>query len=265
MLALAGILFISALSFLSPVIAGIRGLDRDAIDLANNYTAPNSTYWFGTDQNGRDYFTRILFGGQISITMGFAVALVILAIGVPLGLLAGYYGGIVDDVFLWVVQILITTPTLFVLIFISAWITPNPIILAVIIGVFGWTGNARQARGMTLRLRQSDFVLAARSLGASDRRIVFNHIMPNIISLIIVLAGFDVVAGIFAETGLSFLGLGIRPPTPSWGNMLTNSLSYIFRAPYLIVFPILAIGFLTLCVFMLADGLRDAFDPSLKD
>jgi peptide/nickel transport system permease protein len=235
------------------------------MELLDNYLRPNATHWFGTDEYGRDYFIRLLYGGQISILMGFGVALVILSIGVPLGLLAGYYGGVIDDIFNWIVQIMVTTPILFVLILVAAWIPPTPISLALIIGAFGWTGNARQARGLTFQVKRMDYVLAARALGATDRRIIVRHIMPNIVSLMIVLAGFDVVAGILAETGLSFLGLGIRPPLPSWGNMLTNSLNYAFRAPHLVVFPGLAVGLLVLCVYMLADGLRDAFDPRLKE
>ncbi len=265
MLALAGLALILILSFSAPLIAQVRGLDRDAMDLLNNYQRPNAKHWFGTDEYGRDYFIRLLYGGQISIMMGFSVALVILAIGVPLGLIAGYYGGLIDDIFNWVVQIMVTTPTLFVLILVAAWIPPTPLSLALIIGAFNWMGNARQARGLTMQVKRMDYVLAAQALGASHTRIMVRHIMPNIVSLMIVLAGFDVVAGILAETGLSFLGLGIRPPLPSWGNMLHNALNYAFKAPHLVVFPGLAVGFLVLCVYMLADGLRDAFDPRLRE
>jgi peptide/nickel transport system permease protein len=251
-------------SFCAPLLARAMGLDRDAMDLTNRYQPPSAAHWFGTDEFGRDYFIRVLYGGQISILMGLGVAAIILSIAIPLGLFAGYYGGLVDGVFNWVAQILVTTPTLFVLILVATWIPPSPVSLGIIIGLFGWVGNARQARGLTFQLKQSDYVLAARALGSRDGRIMFRHITPNIVSLMIVLAGFDVIAGILAEVGLSYLGLGIRPPIPSWGNMLTNSLQYVFRAPYLVVFPGLAVGLLVLSVYMFADGLRDAFDPRLR-
>ncbi|MDQ3701825.1 MAG: ABC transporter permease [Chloroflexota bacterium] len=264
MAALLTLVALYGICFAAPLIERATGLQRDAIELLDNYQAPSLRHPFGTDENGRDYFIRLLYGGQISILMGLSVTLIVLVISIPVGLAAGYYGGRVDGLFLWVVQILNSVPTLFVLILVATWIPPSPLSLALIIGAFGWTGDARQARGLTLSLKRTDYVLAARAVGASDVRIMFRHIMPNIISLMIVLAGFSVIAGILAEVSLSFLGLGVRPPLPSWGNMLTNSLSYTFKAPYLVVFPGLAVGTVVLCVYMLADGLRDAFDPRLK-
>ena len=263
--ALIGLALMLAIAFSAPLIERAIGVQRDRIDLLQNYQRPGTAHWFGTDEYGRDYFIRILYGGQISVLMGLAVAAISLVIAIPLGLVAGYRGGLADDAVLWLVQILNSVPRLFLLIFIAAWIPPSPGSLAVIIGAFGWTGEARQARGLTLQLKQSDYVLAARALGASSTRIMFRHIMPNIVSLMIVLSAFQVIGGVLAEVGLSFLGLGIRPPLPSWGNMLTNSLTYVYKAPYLVVFPGLAVGFLVLCVYMLADGVRDAFDPRLKE
>jgi len=265
MAALLLLLCLTAASFCAPLIARAMGLERDAMDLLNRYQPPSLAHPFGTDEFGRDYFIRVLYGGQVSIMMGLGVAVIILLIAFPLGLFAGYYGGFVDDAFNWVVQIMVTTPVLFALILITSWLVPSPLTLAVIIGVFGWVGNARQSRGLTLQIKRSDYVLAARTLGASNGRIMFRHIMPNQVSLMLILAGFDVVAGVLAETGLSFLGLGIRPPIPSWGNMLTNSRDYIFRAPYLLVFPGLAIGTLVFGVYLFTDGLRDAFDPGLRE
>jgi ABC-type dipeptide/oligopeptide/nickel transport system permease subunit len=265
MFALLGLVVLASLAFSAPLFEQALGLSRDEIDLANNYQRPSPQHWFGTDEYGRDYFIRMLYGGQVSMTMGLAVAGVILAIGVPLGLAAGYYGGLFDDVLNWVIQIMVTLPVLYVLIFVSALIPPAPIVLAFIIGAFGWMSNARQARGVTFQLKRAEYVTAARALGATDARILFRHILPNIISLMIILAGFDVVAGAIAETSLSFLGLGVRPPIPSWGNMLTNAFSYMFRAPYLVFFPVVAISLFVLFVYMLADGLRDAFDPGLKE
>ncbi|MFN8535084.1 MAG: ABC transporter permease [Dehalococcoidia bacterium] len=263
--ALFGLVVLGGLAFSAPLFERALGLNRDEIDLLNNYMAPSREHWFGTDEYGRDYFIRMLYGGQVSMQMGIAVAVVILTIGVPLGLAAGYYGGLFDDALNWVIQIMVTLPVLYVLIFVSSMIPPWPIVLALIIGAFGWMSNARQARGVTFQLKRAEYVTAARALGAHDGRILFRHILPNIISLMIILAGFDVVAGALAETSLSFLGLGVRPPLPSWGNMLTNAFSYMFKAPYLIFFPVIAISLFVLFVYMLADGLRDAFDPSLRE
>jgi len=265
MAALLGIVALYGLCFAAPLFERATGLSRDKIELLDNYMRPNAQHWFGTDEYGRDYFIRVLYGGQISILMGLGVTAIVLVIAVPFGLSAGYHGGRIDDLFLWLVQILNSVPTLFVLILIATWIPPTPVSLALIIGSLAWTGEARQARGLSIQLKRADYVLAARALGATHARIIYRHIMPNIVSLMIVLAAFQVVGGILAEVGLSFLGLGIRPPLPSWGNMLTNSLNYVFKAPYLVVFPGLAVGILILCVYMLADGLRDAFDPRLKE
>jgi peptide/nickel transport system permease protein len=265
MTALAGLILLAALAFSAPLFEQALGKNRDEINLLNNYQPPSAEHWFGTDEFGRDYFIRMLYGGQVSMQMGLAVAIVILAIGIPIGLAAGYYGGILDDLFNWVVQVLVTVPVLYALIFISSLIPPYPLVLALIIGAFGWVGNARQARGVTFQIKRMEYVTAARALGASDARIMFRHILPNIFALMIILAGFDVVAGALAETSLSFLGLGVRPPIPSWGNMLTNAFSYMFRAPHLVFFPVIGISLFVLFVYMLADGLRDAFDPSLKE
>ncbi len=263
--ALAGLVVLVAISFAAPLIARALGVNRDAIELLDNYQPPSARHWLGTDEYGRDYFIRLLYGGQVSILMGLGVAGIILAIGVPAGIIAGYYGGVLDDLFNWIVQVLISVPRIPLYILIAAWLPPTPPSLALLLGSLAWPGNARQARGLTFSLKRTDYVLAARALGASDRRIMFRHILPNLFSLMIVLAGFDVIVGVFAEVTLSFLGFGIRPPVPSWGNMLTNSLTYMFKAPYLVIFPGLAIGLLVLCVYTLADGLRDAFDPRLAE
>ncbi|HEU5315740.1 MAG TPA: ABC transporter permease [Chloroflexota bacterium] len=263
--ALLGLAVMVGTCFSAPLIERRLGVQRDKIDLLQNYAAPSAAHLFGTDEYGRDYFIRLLYGGQISILMGIAVTVIVLLIAIPLGLVSGYQGGLVDDAFLWVVQVMNTVPILFVLILVATWIPPTPVSLAIIIGLVSWTGEARQARGLTLQIKRTDYVLAARALGARNTRIMFRHVMPNIVSLMIVLAAFQVIGGVLAEVGLSFLGLGIRPPLPSWGNMLTNSLTYVNKAPYLVVFPGLAVGLLVLCVYMLADGLRDAFDPRLKE
>jgi ABC-type dipeptide/oligopeptide/nickel transport system permease subunit len=264
MAALGGLMVLGALAFAAPFVERGLGVSRDTIDLLGNYQRPAAAHWFGTDEYGRDYLIRLLYGGQVSIVMGLGVMVVVFAIAVPFGLAAAYYGGPVDDLFLWIAQILTAVPTLFVLIVVAAWVPPSPLSLALIIGAFSWTGEARQTRGLALQVKRMDYVTAARALGASHVRIMTRHILPNIVSLVIVLAGFQVVGAVLLESALSYLGFGVRPPLPSWGNMLTNSLNYAFKAPHLVVFPGVAIGLLVLCVYTLADGLRDAFDPYLR-
>jgi peptide/nickel transport system permease protein len=238
--------------------------DPNAQDLRNNFAPPGPGSWLGTDELGRDNLTRVLYAGQVSLLIGFMVAVVSLVVGVPLGLVAGFYGKKVDDAINAVIQVLQNIPTLFLLIILSVTFRPDPLKLAIIIGVIGWTGTARLVRGQTLSVGRRDYIDAARVLGARDARILFQHILPNLISVVSVVAGFEIAAGIFVESGLSYLGLGVQPPTASWGNMLQNSLDYITRAPWLVVAPGIMIFLTVLAIFLLADGLRDAFDPRMK-
>jgi peptide/nickel transport system permease protein len=248
----------------APLIYGWWGTDPYRQALTRRYEVPGVLHLAGTDDLGRDAFARVLIAGRVSLLMGATVALVSLAIGVPLGLACGYFGGWVDDAINAVIQTLVTTPTFFLLILLSVTLRPNLLTLAVILGLVGWMGTARLVRATTLSVRERDYVLAARTLGASDRRIAFQHVLPNVASLITVIAGFDVAGGILAESGLSYLGLGVQPPIASWGNMLTNSLENLSRAPWLVVAPGVAIFITTLAIFLIADGLRDAMDPRLK-
>jgi len=186
-----------------------------------------------------------------------------LSIGVPLGLTAAFFRGWFDDAVNALINTMRSIPDLLLLILIASLFRPTPIMLAVIIGALFWTGIARQVRGVALQVREQEFMQAARSVGMSDRRLMLRHILPNLISVLTVVASFEMALGIFAEVGLSFLGLGIQVPLPSLGNMLTNSQSYILRAPLVGIFPGLMITLLILCIFLAGDGLRDAFDPRL--
>ncbi|HZP96925.1 MAG TPA: ABC transporter permease [Candidatus Limnocylindria bacterium] len=236
-------------------------------DLLHTYEKPALdpiAYLLGTDEIGRSQVVRLLYGGRVSLAVGFVAALVNLTIGVVLGLSAGYFRGVVDDLFTWFVTTLQSIPTLFLLLIIGAIWEPGPVQLTIIIGALFWTGISLYCRGQTFSLREREFVIAARTIGARDRRIMFNHILPNILPLIFVLAAIDVGGIILAESALSFLGLGILPPTPSWGNMLTGATNYFVRAPWL-VYPPGAMIFLTvLCLYLIGDGLRDALDPRVK-
>jgi peptide/nickel transport system permease protein len=267
-LAMAALMLLVAVvlaTLVAPEIAQrVYGLDPYRQTLTRRYQPPSAANPLGTDDLGRDVLARTLVAGRVSLSIGLAIAVVSLLIGVPVGLASGFYGGRFDDVSNAVIQTLSNVPTLFLLILLSATLRPGPIVLAVIIGVLGWMGTARLVRGESLSVRERDYVLAARALGASDRRVIFQHLLPNVFSLVTVIAGFDVAGGILAESGLSYLGLGVQPPTASWGSMLAASLENVTRAPWLVVFPGAAIFLTTLAIFLLADGLRDALDPRLK-
>lgn len=265
MAALAGLLFLILASAGAPFITEhLSGTDPYRVDLLRNYEGPSADHWFGVDENGRDYFARLLYAGQVSLQVGLFVALFSMLIGVPLGLLAALFGRTVDDAVNALINTLNSIPSTFLLILIASIFQPGVILLALIVAAIGWTGNARQVRGVSLSVRERDFVQAARAIGASNFRIMTQHILPNVLSILIVAAAFDVAGGILAESSLSFLGLGIHPPTASWGNMLVNATSYVNKQPWLLVFPGLFIFLTVLCVFLLGDGLRDALDPRLR-
>jgi peptide/nickel transport system permease protein len=258
-------LFLCLLALCAPVISRyVTGYDPNKINLVLTYAPPSAGHWFGTDEYGRDYFTRLVCAGRISLSIGFLFAAVSLTLGVVLGLAAGYYGKLFDDVLQAVINIVSAIPFLPLLIIIGSMVKLGWVQLALILAVLGWTGGSRQVRGIVLSVKQRDYVLAARTVGASDNRIMFRHILPNVFSIALVIVGFDVAGAILTESSLSFLGFGVQPPTATWGNMLSNSLAYTTRSPWLVAFPGIAISLTVLSVFLLADGLRDAMDPRLR-
>jgi peptide/nickel transport system permease protein len=264
---------IVVLTLVGPWLAQeLFGLDPYRQNLTRRYQPPSWSNPFGTDDLGRDVLARTLVAGRVSFSIGMIIAVVSLAVGVPVGLASGYFGGLFDDLSNAVIQTLANIPTLFLLILLSAMLRSSPLstaiswtlVMAVIIGLLGWMGTARQVRGMALSVRERDYVRAAEALGASNARIIFRHLLPNVFSIVTVIAGFGIAGGILAESGLSYLGLGVQPPTASWGNMLGSSLENVTRAPWLVLFPGLAILATTLAIFLIADGLRDALDPRLR-
>jgi peptide/nickel transport system permease protein len=259
----AGIVFglMCLVCFSAPLISGLIGYGPTEMDVTRPNATPSLSHPFGADEYGRDYMIRTLWAGRVSLTTGFAVALVAMTIGVSMGLVAGYFGGWVDDCANAVINALIALPSFFVLVVAATLVTPGLLTLALIIGGLGWMNVARQVRGVVLRAREYDYIMAARVLGASNSRIMLRHVLPNITSIVAVVAGFEIAAGILAESGISFIGLGIQPPDASWGNMLTNSLRYVYGSPWLVVFPGAFIFTAVLCIYLLADGLRDALDP----
>lgn len=258
------VLCLSAIA--APLISQyVTHYDPDRINLREDYQAPNAKHWFGTDEYGRDYFTRIVWAGRVSLGIGFAFTLISLTIGVILGIAAGYYGKVFDDMLQGAINLWGSIPQLPLLIIIGSMFQLTPLTLVLLLSAFGWIGSSRYIRGLVLSLKQRDYILAAQSLGARNQRIMFQHILPNVFASVLVIAGFDVIGAIFTESGLSFLGFGVSPPTATWGNMLSNSLAYASRNPWLVVFPGFAISITALSLFLLADGLRDATDPRLRN
>jgi len=266
--AMAFLLLLAVLAILAPVFADhLFHYKFEQQDLFHTYERPTfdpPAYLLGSDEVGRSQVVRLLFGGQVSLFVGFVAAIVNFAVGVPIGLAAGYYGGAFDDFITWLITTLNGIPQLFLLLIIAALWQPGPLTLIAIIGLLNWTGITLYVRGQTISLREREYVTSAHAIGASDVRVMFKHILPNVLPLIFVLAAIDVGAIVLLESALSFLGLGILPPTPSWGNMLTNGASYFVRAWWLVVSPGVMIFLTVLCLYLIGDGLRDALDPRLK-
>jgi ABC-type dipeptide/oligopeptide/nickel transport system permease subunit len=235
-------------------------------DLLNTYARPDlakPAFWLGGDELGRSQVVRLLYGARVSLAVGFSAALINLTLGVTLGLMSGYLKGWLDDVVQFVITTLHSVPSLFLLLIISVLFTPGPTQLVLIVGFLFWQTISLFVRGQTLSLREREFVQAGRSIGASSWRIMIQHLLPNVLPLVFVLAAIDIGGIILYESALSFLGLGILPPTPSWGNMLTNAASNLSRGPWLVYGPGAAIFLTVLCLYLLGDGLRDALDPRL--
>ncbi len=267
-LALAMLLLLVALAAAADLLAARffrYGVSQQ--NLLSAYTPPtlaDPAMWLGSDDVGRSQVVRLLYGGRVSLAVGFGAAVVDLAIGVTLGLAAGYFRGWLDDVILWGISTVDAIPALFLLLLVAVLFTPGPATLIVILGLLSCPRVALFVRGQTFSLRQREFVTAARVLGASHGRLLARHILPNVLPLVLVVAAVDVGSIVLAESALSFLGLGIAPPTPSWGNMLANASASFARGPWLVYGPGAAIFTVVLCLHLVGDGLRDALDPRLR-
>lgn len=222
-------------------------------------------HWMGTDDAGRDVLARGLFGGRISLRIGLFVTLVSLTLGVVMGLVSGYYATTwIDDIVNALIMLIDSIPLLFLLIILSRIFTPGPLGLSLLLGAFGWVGISVYIRGQIFSVRERDYILSSRAIGATPWRIMFRHILPNVSSVVIVLAVFGAAGAIIAEAGLSYLGVGIGPPLPSWGNMMQGSLGNFTDAPWLVIAPGFFIFLTTLSIYLIGDGLRDALDPWVK-
>ncbi|MCY4017869.1 MAG: ABC transporter permease [Chloroflexi bacterium] len=219
----------------------------------------------GTDELGRDHLSRLLYGGRISLGIGVAAAVLSLGIGIVVGVFAGFYGGIADDLINWFMVTLNSIPGLYLLIIITTLLSPSPLTLVLIFGILGWTGTTRLVRAETYSIKEREYIIAARAMGGSNWRIMFIHIVPNIFSLLIITLSQAIGGLILAESSLSFLGFGVQPPTPTWGNMLSGGLEYARKAPHLVYLPGLLITTTVFCLYLIGDGLRDAFDPKIAD
>jgi peptide/nickel transport system permease protein len=223
-------------------------------------------HWMGTDQAGRDVLTRGVYGGRISLRIGIYVAGISMTLGVLMGLISGYYATtFIDDIVNAIILTLGSIPLLFLLIILSRIFQPGPEGLALLIGIFGWMGLSRLVRGQIFSVREREYILASRAIGSSPWRVMVRHIFPNVSSIIIVSAIFNIAGAIIAEAGLSYLGVGIGPPNPSWGNMMQGSLGNFTDAPWLVIAPGIFIFLTTLGIYLLGDGLRDALDPWVKE
>lgn len=233
----------------------------DAIDLPNRLHPSSREHWLGTDELGRDLFTRLLYGGRVSFLVSSLVVTISFASGALLGMLAGFRGGWLDELLMRLVDVLLAFPGILLAIALMALLGPslNNVILALVL--IGWVSYARLARGLTLKIRELDFVNASRSLGASPARLLLVHVLPNLLPSLIVQASFGFAGMILAESALSFLGLGVQPPQPSWGSMLNDGKNHLLDAPFLTVFPGAAIFAAVLCWNLLGDALRDRLDP----
>jgi ABC-type dipeptide/oligopeptide/nickel transport system permease subunit len=250
----------------APIVSEITGHSYETGDLRANLVAPGEQgYILGTDANGRDILTRLAYGGRISLMVAWLSALVALAVGGTVGSIAGYYGGFIDSALMRFVDVIIAIPGITLLLLLSTLWSPGPVGLALVIAALGWTGIARLVRGEVLSLKSRDYVDAARVIGATNSRIIYRHIFPNVLSLVIVWISLAIPGLIIAEASLSYLGFGVRIPIPSWGNMLDEAKEF-YRSSWTYVFlPGLAIYITALGFNLLGNGLRDALDPRLND
>ena len=263
-MAMAGALIV-LMMFCFALFAPVSGRDPGAIDIALRLQAPSLDHPLGTDDLGRDVLARILYGARISLLVGFVAVGIATFIGILLGALAGFYGRWIDSLIMRFVDIMLCFPSFFLILAVIAFLEPSIWNIMIIIGLTSWMGVARLVRAEFLSLRERDFVLAARAIGARDTRIIFRHILPNAISPVLVSATLGVAGAILTESALSFLGIGVQPPTPSWGNMLIAGKQTLGTAWWLSVFPGLAILLTVLGYNLLGEGIRDAMDPRIKD
>lgn len=254
---------------LSAVFAYLSPYTPTEQEPINSFKSPSVEHWFGTDELGRDIFTRILYGGRVSLAVGLISTFSSVLIGVIVGALSGYFGGWLDSVLMRITDAFLTFPTLFVLILLGAflreqplpWLKNSVLVVIIIIAVLSWMWPARLVRSLFLVIREREFVTATRALGGGNTRIIMRHILPNCIGPILVSGTLQMAYAIITESGLSYLGFGVQPPTPTWGSILSTAQVHVFKAPWLAFYPGLMIFITVMTINYIGDGLRDAFDP----
>jgi peptide/nickel transport system permease protein len=244
--------------------ATVTGYTPDQQDLVSTFAAPGPRHWLGTDQLGRDTLTRLIYGARVSLGVAALTVALSATFGTVFGIVAGFYGGALDTVLMRFVDMLLAIPPIFFFIMLAILFRPSPIGLSVIIASISWVAVARLVRAEVLGTKHLDFILAARGLGAATRRLMLRHILPATIPVILVAASLAVAQVILTEAALSFLGLGVQPPTPSWGSMITTAQTYFERAVWLAIFPGITIFVTVLAVSLLGNAMRDALDVSLN-
>jgi len=257
--ALVALLVLTAL-----VCQWIAPYDPDNQVLADRLLPPSWQHWMGTDQYGRDILSRMLYGSRISLAVGLVAVSIYVLIGTTVGSVAGYYGGWVDGLLMRVTDIFLCIPTFLLILMVIAFVGPSIINIMVVIGLTSWTDVARLVRGEVLALKEREFIQAARVIGMKDSRIILRHLLPNALGPVLVVATLGIGGAILVESALSYLGLGVQPPTPSWGNMLEEGKEHLTDAWWLITFPGLAIFLTVLGYNLLGEGLRDLLDPRLR-
>jgi len=263
-LAVGGLVMIVVIFLIAGLASVVAPYDPGKTGVSLKLDAPSINHFLGTDQLGRDVFSRMLYGSRVSLSVGFVAVAISIFIGILVGAVAGYYSGWIDGVLMRFVDIMLCFPSFFLILTVVAVLGPSLLNVMIVIGITSWMGTSRFVRAEFLSLRERDFAQAAKALGVTDRRIIFRHILPNALAPVFVTATLDVATAILVEAGLSFLGFGVQPPAPSWGNILTEGRTYIFDAWWLTVFPGLAILITVLSFNLLGEGLRDALDPRLR-
>jgi ABC-type dipeptide/oligopeptide/nickel transport system permease subunit len=265
-LAAFGVLLILAVFcvVLAGPITEALGVDPNDTDPLIQFEGPSKEHLLGVDMVGRDQLARLLYGGRVSLGVGFFAAVIIMTLGVAVGTAAGYYGKFLDDTVMWFINTLNSIPFILLLLIVSLLFKPSAVTLTVFIGLVSWTGISRIVRGQIFQVKEMDYVMAARALGVPTLTMVMRHILPNVIPIVIIFAAQIIGNVILLESALSFLGLGVQPPTATWGNMLTKAQSYFTLGPHLVIWPGLFITITVLCLYIIGDGLRDALDPTMR-
>jgi len=262
--AVAGLVVVIALFIIALSASTVAPYPPDEIDTGNILSPPSRSHWLGTDVLGRDVFSRILYGAGVSLSVGFVAVSISSVIGIILGAVSGYFRGWPDKIVMRFVDIMLCFPSFFLILAVIAFVGPSIWNIMIVIGVTSWMSVTRLVRAEFLSIRERDFVQAARGQGAGDMRIIFIHILPNAMAPILVAATLGIASAVLVESGLSFLGIGVQPPDPSWGNMLTEGKDNIEIAWWLSLFPGLAILVTVMGYNLLGEGIRDSLDPRLR-